>query len=410
MWQSFDFPTDTLLPGQVVDELTKLYSNEKELSITQLGISCWKCKRMGIWCSLPIASQILGTVEDYYHRATIDDHGNFQQYVYPKVNGRNWERVWRAVEEPCFVNSICGVYGFCTSPDNETVSCSCLPGYIPFDPNDLSKGCHPEIMYQEEDPLLNARKSVSTKGIKALIKVPMKINDPGILPKKKNSNDRVYLAVGFITSGVLAVLSAAFASCMKQQWLQQDDRTGVFREEEKPIWIQRAEMALGIARGLLYLHEECETQIIHCDIKPQNVLLDANYTAKIADFGLSKLLNKDQTKTITNVRGTMGYMAPEWLRNAAVTAKVDIYSFGVMLLEIICARRHIELSRVEEETEDDDLVIIDWVLSCLISGKLEKLVGHDSEVLDDFKRFERMALVGLWCVHPDPILRPSMKR
>lgn len=169
-------------------------------------------------------------------------------------------------------------------------------------------------------------------------------------------------------------------------------------------------MVLGISRGLLYLHEECETQIIHCDVKPQNVLLDANYNAKIADFGLSKLLNKDQTRTDTNVRGTMGYLAPEWLRNAPVTSKVDVYSFGVMLLEILCCRRHIELNRVEEESEEDDLVLSDWVVSCIIRGKLEIVVRHDPEVLSDLKRFERMAMVGIWCIHPEPVLRPSMKK
>lgn len=113
--------------------------------------------------------------------------------------------------------------------------------------------------------------------------------------------------------------------------------------EEIPRWDKRVEIALGIARGLLYLHEECETQIIHCDIKPQNVLLDNYYSTKIADVGLAKLLKKDQTRTTTMIRGTLGYMAPEWLRNAPVTAEVDVYSFGVMLLEIIFCKRHTEL-------------------------------------------------------------------
>ncbi|MCI11997.1 G-type lectin S-receptor-like serine/threonine protein kinase RLK1-like, partial [Trifolium medium] len=176
----------------------------------------------------------------------------------------------------------------------------------------------------------------------------------------------------------------------------------------------RVEMALGIARGLLYLHEECETQIIHCDIKPQNVLLDANHVAKIADFGLSKLLNKDQTRTNTNFRGTIGYIAPEWLRSSPITAKVDVFSFGVMLLEIICCRRHVESYESHDEdergSEDDDLVLVNLVLRCIVSKKLEIVVSDDLEVVNDFKRFEQMALVGLWCLHPNPTLRPSMKK
>jgi len=111
----------------------------------------------------------------------------------------------------------------------------------------------------------------------------------------------------------------------------------------RPSWQQRMQIALGIARGIMYLHEECSTQIIHCDIKPQNILLDDSFTAKISDFGLAKLLMSHQTWTLTGIRGTKGYVAPEWFRNTPVTVKVDVYSFGVMLLEIICCRRCVEI-------------------------------------------------------------------
>ena len=184
----------------------------------------------------------------------------------------------------------------------------------------------------------------------------------------------------------------------------------LFGEGERPSWESRAEIALGIARGLLYLHEECDTQIIHCDIKPQNVLLDNNYTAKIADFGLAKLLMKDQTRTNTNVRGTMGYIAPEWLKNAPVTTKVDVYSFGVMLLEIIFCRKHMELHSGDESMEVEYTILTDWILSCLRAGNLETTVSHDFEVLSDYKRFERMVMVGVWCICSNPTLRPSMKK
>lgn len=158
------------------------------------------------------------------------------------------------------------------------------------------------------------------------------------------------------------------------------------------------------------MHEECETQIIHCDIKPQNVLLDSKFSVKIADFGLAKLLMKDQTQTRTKVRGTMGYMAPEWLRNAPVTAKVDVYSFGVMLLEIIFCRRHLELNRFEEANEGVEMILTDWVLCCVRAENLKAVVSNDIEVQSDFRRFERMTMVGLWCLSPNPVLRPSMAK
>ncbi|PQP92763.1 G-type lectin S-receptor-like serine/threonine-protein kinase LECRK3 [Prunus yedoensis var. nudiflora] len=105
--------------------------------------------------------------------------------------------------------------------------------------------------------------------------------------------------------------------------------------ESRPSWNQRKEIALGTARGLLYLHEECSSQIIHCDIKPQNILLDDSFTARIADFGVAKLLKIDQTRTTTRFRGTKGYVAPKWFKSSPVTVKVDVYSYGILLLEII---------------------------------------------------------------------------
>ncbi|WCJ23798.1 G-type lectin S-receptor-like serine/threonine-protein kinase LECRK1 [Euphorbia peplus] len=181
-------------------------------------------------------------------------------------------------------------------------------------------------------------------------------------------------------------------------------------ENEKPSWDKREEIVLGIARGMLYLHEECDSKIIHCDIKPQNVLLDKNFTAKISDFGLSKLLMKDQTRTSTNVRGTMGYMAPEWLKNVPITSKVDVYSFGVMLLEIICCRRHFELHQVNGENEGNQLILTDWIISCVRDDNLQGIVRQDDQIFGHFARFERMVMIGLWCICPNPNLRPLMKQ
>ncbi|XXG65321.1 hypothetical protein AAC387_Pa05g3051 [Persea americana] len=160
-------------------------------------------------------------------------------------------------------------------------------------------------------------------------------------------------------------------------------------------------IAMDIARGILYLHEDCETRIIHCDIKPHNILMDEFYRAKVSDFRLAKLLKPDQTRTFTGIRGTRGYVATEWHKNIPVTVKADVYSYGVVLLEIICCRRNVEIEAKEEEK-----ILCYWVYNCFEAGELDKLVNFE-EV--DKKTLEDMVKVGLWCIQDKPSLWPSMK-
>ncbi|KAK3137812.1 hypothetical protein QOZ80_5AG0360830 [Eleusine coracana subsp. coracana] len=152
----------------------------------------------------------------------------------------------------------------------------------------------------------------------------------------------------------------------------------LFRSDALPNWNIRVSIALDVARGLQYLHEEIEGPIIHCDIKPENILIDSTGRAKIADFGLSKLLIGDETKTFTGIRGTRGYLAPEWSKNMAITVKADVYSYGIMLLETISCKKSMEL----------------------------KLAAGDSvnEV-----ELERMVRIGIWCTQNQPVMRPTMK-
>ena len=177
----------------------------------------------------------------------------------------------------------------------------------------------------------------------------------------------------------------------------------LFTPKKQPSWDERRGIACNIARGILYLHEECMPQIIHCDIKPQNILMDENRCAKLSDFRLAKLLKPDQSQTSTNIRGTRGYVAPEWhCRNCPVTVKVDVYSFGIVLLEIIYCRRSVDSNLPEEEA-----ILEEWVYSCYECGELDKLI-NDEEV--DKRQFERMVKVAFWCILEEPSLRPSMKK
>lgn len=109
-------------------------------------------------------------------------------------------------------------------------------------------------------------------------------------------------------------------------------------------WSTRFHIAIGTAQGIAYFHEQCRNRIIHCDIKPENILLDENFCPKVSDFGLAKLMGREHSQVVTMVRGTRGYLAPEWVSNRPVTVKADVYSYGMLLLEIIGGRRNLDMS------------------------------------------------------------------
>ncbi|KAH7331339.1 hypothetical protein KP509_20G028000 [Ceratopteris richardii] len=164
-------------------------------------------------------------------------------------------------------------------------------------------------------------------------------------------------------------------------------------------WKQRFDIALGIARGLSYMHEECRSCIIHCDIKPQNILLDATFSPKISDFGLARLLTREESLVLTQARGTPGYIAPEFwsLGSGPLTSKFDVYSYGVLLLEMIGGRRCYDmLDAVLQEDNDNN-----W-----ISVSVDKNIEDEA----DAEQVKRCTLVAWWCIQDTPALRPTMSR
>ncbi|KAF8659036.1 hypothetical protein HU200_058881 [Digitaria exilis] len=187
-------------------------------------------------------------------------------------------------------------------------------------------------------------------------------------------------------------------------------------EKRRPPWRWRVEAAVAIARGLEYLHDGCSAPIIHCDIKPDNILLDEHGVPRITDFGISKLLGSQQVHTtVTHVRGTRGYIAPEWLRgDARVDTKADVYSFGVLLLEMICCRRCQEpvTPDMPERAEDDDetVTLFGWAAQLVGARRTEVMVDGDLDIdtVEDTERVEKFARVALWCMEPKPLLRPTM--
>ncbi|XP_022854131.1 proline-rich receptor-like protein kinase PERK5 [Olea europaea var. sylvestris] len=139
-------------------------------------------------------------------------------------------------------------------------------------------------------------------------------------------------------------------------------------------WATRLRIAVGSAKGLAYLHEDCHPRIIHRDIKAANILLDNNFEAMVADFGLAKLSSDNFTHVSTRVMGTFGYLAPEYASSGKLSEKSDVFSFGVMLLELITGRRPVDLTnRIMEDS------LVDWARPLLVQA-LED--GNYDELVD----------------------------
>eukprot|EP01018_Ginkgo_biloba_P021707 Gb_02678 [translate_table: standard] len=166
------------------------------------------------------------------------------------------------------------------------------------------------------------------------------------------------------------------------------------------------DIALGASRGIAYLHQDCDNRIIHFDIKPHNILLDANFTPKVSDFGLAKLCSRGRDHiTMTAARGTPGYVAPEvWSRNfGPVSDKADVYGFGMLLLEMVGGRKNIDLNA----SSSTRFCFPEWAFRQLERGELWKSM----ELAEDDREIARqMTIVGLWCIQTDSSNRPPMSK
>eukprot|EP01018_Ginkgo_biloba_P026710 Gb_14763 [translate_table: standard] len=176
-------------------------------------------------------------------------------------------------------------------------------------------------------------------------------------------------------------------------------------------WKQLFSIAIGTARGIAYLHEECANRILHCDIKPHNVLLDSNYPPRVADFGLAKLGKREESHmSITAARGTPGYAAPEmWSRNhGPVTDKSDVYSYGMLLLEMVGGRKNMDVGG----SRSSQFYFPEWAFKQAEKGEFGNLTMRSEirgfNAAEDENIAKKLTLIGLWCIHYDSSHRPSM--
>ncbi|PIN18986.1 Serine/threonine protein kinase [Handroanthus impetiginosus] len=169
-------------------------------------------------------------------------------------------------------------------------------------------------------------------------------------------------------------------------------------------WSRRKRIALGTARGLVYLHEQCDPKIIHRDVKAANILLDEDFEAVVGDFGLAKLLDHRDSHVTTAVRGTVGHIAPEYLSTGQSSEKTDVFGFGILLLELITGQKAVDFGRGANQKG----VILDWVKKLHQEGKLNLMVDKDLKNDYDRMELEEMVQVALLCTQFNPSHRPKM--
>jgi len=173
----------------------------------------------------------------------------------------------------------------------------------------------------------------------------------------------------------------------------------------------RYEIVLGLGSALRYLHKEWEQCIVHGDIKPSNIMLDESHGTKLGDFGLARLVDHGAGwQTTKAVLGTAGYIDPEFVNTRRPSTYSDVYSFGIVLLEIICNRPPVVMPK-EAGEEQQPFVLLKWVWglygqNATLDAADERLRGDELDELC----MERVLVVGLWCAHPDPSERPSIEQ
>ncbi|KAK6118991.1 hypothetical protein DH2020_047277 [Rehmannia glutinosa] len=224
------------------------------------------------------------------------------------------------------------------------------------------------------------------------------VNEVGTIGRIDHAN--VVRLVGFCAEG--------FRRALVYEFLPNDSlEKSIFQSGSKANslgWEKLQDIALGIAKGIEYLHQGCDQQILHFDIKPHNILLDHNFNPKICDFGLAKLCSKEQSGvTMTAARGTIGYIAPEVLSRTfgRVSYKSDVYSFGMLLLEMVGGRKNIN-----PNLNTSQVYFPQWIYNHINIGED---IWAQIEKDDDGNIARRLTIVGLWCIQWCPTDRPSMK-
>lgn len=216
-----------------------------------------------------------------------------------------------------------------------------------------------------------------------------------------------YVPNGSLDEFLFQTVEVAESSEMEEETVE------IVGSKKKPIldWNIRYRIALGVARAIAYLHEECLEWVLHCDIKPENILLGDDFCPKVSDFGLAKLKKKEDMMSVSRMRGTPGYMAPEWTRPDPITSKADVYSFGLVLLEIVSGSRN--FVQLDPKVESHQWFFPRWAFDKVfkemnVEDILDHRIKHNYDSREHFDMINRMVKTAMWCLQDRPDMRPSM--
>ncbi|KAJ6303250.1 hypothetical protein OIU77_017184 [Salix suchowensis] len=441
IWQTFTEPTDTILPGQTLSmgqNLTARYSRESygdgrfqlhlqpdgNLVLYTLTMPTGDATRGAYWATGTMTgnSQLVfnengyiyvtddnrwvfnltkkdaGSRQDFYHMARIDYDGVFRQYRCEKSKtcGLKWIVVNRFPEDICSAiltevgSGACGYNSICVEVNDEP-DCLCPENYSYMNKSGKNLGCRPNFElpscrlngWESNLELVEFNEYTNTdwplddydlqigSGVDLQTCKQLCLNDCFCMVAIHNGN-----------------------SCWKKKYPLSNGRRGPNVNRTALVKVPKINVTQLYLESLRQNNKDQSTTVLIV-----SVLLGSSVFINI-------VMTLEQTRVArTNIRGTVGYFAPEWFSRASITVKVDVYSFGVMLLEMICCK-----SSVAFGMEDQEEALMDWVYACYCKKTLDKLVENDEDARNDMKRLERLVMVAIWCIQEDASLRPTMKK
>ncbi|XP_044947640.1 G-type lectin S-receptor-like serine/threonine-protein kinase At2g19130 [Hordeum vulgare subsp. vulgare] len=441
-WQSFDYPTEVCLPGSKlgrnkVTGLNRVFVSKKNRinpgrgsycvgadSSFDQGIKLSLCSSSLVyWASGTFSQQYVdpsdtglisynhvdNNQEQYYIYSTPNDEA-LSIYATVEISGQikarvwneslqRWQQFYTQPMDPCSVQAACGPFTICTN-NNTNLLCDCMKGFSfkspgEWDLDNPAGGCmrnNPLDCTADNGGWKEKRLDGARQGEKQL---RAEVSSIGLI-----QHINLVKLIGFCCESDKRLLVYEHMSNGSLD-------VHLFNSNDIVLdWSIRYQIATGVARGLSYLHEGCRECIIHCDIKPENILLDTSFAPKVADFGLATIVGRDFSRVLTTFRGTVGYLAPEWISGEPITQKVDVYSFGMVLLEIVSGRRN--SSKVYTSDSYDTSFFPVQAISMLHGGDVNSLV--DPRLHGEFNLEEaiRVCKVAFWCIQDHEYDRPTM--